>query len=165
MRCFAAIDLSDEIRQKISALQEKMPKQRIKSVERGNLHITLKFYGEVDDIGSIEKKISEICKKAKSFEINIKDVGCFPDLSNIRVIWIGIESDELINLQKLFESEKPHLTIARVKTKTSHELKTFMEKNRDVEIGRMSVNKIKLKKSILTEKGPVYEDIKVFELG
>lgn len=162
MRCFAAIDISDELRQKIDDLQ--MPKEGIKPVERGNLHITLKFYGEVENTELIEKKISEICKKAKPFEINIRSIGCFLDNNHIKVVWLGIESDELINLQKMFGSEKPHLTIARVKTKND-ELKTFMEKNKNIEIGSMPVREIKLKKSILTAKGPLYEDIKVFELG
>ena len=147
MRCFAAIDISDELRQKID-----------------DLHITLKVYGEVENTELIEKKISEICKKAKPFEINIRSIGCFLDNNHIKVVWLGIESDELINLQKMFGSEKPHLTIARVKTKND-ELKTFMEKNKNIEIGSMPVREIKLKKSILTAKGPVYEDIKVFELG
>ena len=58
-----------------------------------------------------------------------------------------------------------HLTIGRVKSpKSKKEIRNAIEKLEDIEIGQMTVSKLCLKKSTLTPQGPIYEDIKVFEL-
>ena len=68
-----------------------------------------------------------------------------------------------------FKKEKnfiSHLTIGRVKSpKNKKEIREAIENLENIEIGKMSVSKICLKKSTLTPQGPIYEDIKVFELN
>jgi 2'-5' RNA ligase len=68
-----------------------------------------------------------------------------------------------------FKKEKnfiSHLTIGRVKSpKNKQEIRKTIEKLENIEIGQMTVSKICLKKSTLTPQGPIYEDIKVFELN
>jgi 2'-5' RNA ligase len=175
MRCFIAIDIPEEIKEKIMAIEKELEekiKESAKFVERENLHITLKFLGEIE-----ENKIPEIKEIINSisftpFKIKLKGIGVFPNEKFIRVIWIGGESKELEGIasyldEKLksigkFESEEftIHLTIARVKSKIN--ISNFLNKYQNYEFGEFEVaniNQIKLKKSTLTPKGPIYEDL------
>jgi 2'-5' RNA ligase len=137
--------------------------------------------GETDE-GIIER-IEEIMKYAveniDQFDIKLKGSGFFPNEKYIRVIWIGIENIDKTSsiakkidqqLSKLgFEKEKrgfsAHLTIARVKSaKNKDDLMKIIEKFRDIEFGTFNVNSIKLKKSELTPKGPIYTTLKEVKL-
>lgn len=178
MRCFIAIDLSNELKDRIISLQKTMPGD-IKLVEPENLHFTLKFLGEIDEdaIKEITERLSKLAGETKPFTISLNSIGVFPNLSYIRVIWIGSTSEEFINLHKsvvkilenIGKPEKeaiPHLTIARVRSARNKETIARIIKRYEKEpFGSMTVDKIKLKKSTLTPRGPIYEDIRVFELG
>ena len=123
--------------------------------------------------------VEKVIKKYSSFELNIKTCGCFPNMKVIKVLWLGLdEGSPIKDLQKDldkefrklgFKKEKnfiSHLTIGRVKSpKNKQEIRKTIEKLEDIEIGQMTVSKICLKKSTLTPQGPIYEDIKVFELN
>ncbi len=171
MRAFIAIDVP--YFKEIENLQKSIS-GRFKAVEPHNLHLTLKFLGDVEEreVESIVKAM-ESCRR-ESFSVRLKGIGFFPNENYVRVLWIGIEDpDPLVSLMKCldthlsrmgFEKEKkyiPHLTIARVKSRISIE-------NRDrftyMNFGIFQVTEIKLKKSTLTEKGPIYEDIAVVSL-
>jgi 2'-5' RNA ligase len=94
------------------------------------------------------------------------------------VIWVGIDGDAIIKdlhdkLDKEFarlgfDKDKrfsTHLTIGRMKSaKNKNQVKEVIEDYADFEIGEMEVTQISLKKSTLTPAGPIYEDMKVFEL-
>lgn len=140
-------------------------------------HLTLKFLGNVDE--SKLEKIEEIMEKSvegvKKFKLRLKGAGAFPNLNRPRVIWIGLESPESLpkianylneNLQALgFEKEarafSPHATIARVKILRDREkLQALIRKNGDKEFGELEISSIKLKKSVLTPKGPEYFTLK-----
>ena len=91
-------------------------------------------------------------------------------------MWIGLDigREYLISLSKDIEDKinfqrngkhSPHLTIGRVRSDKNNELLLEkIEEYRDVNIGEMEVNNVKLKKSTLTQKGPVYEDVSTFNL-
>ena len=152
----------------------------IKYVNSRNMHFTLKFFGNIDldmaeDIGSAVEKV---IKNYSSFDLNIRNCGCFPNKKVIKVLWLGLEEGSpIINLQKDLDKEFgklgfkkernfiSHLTIGRVKSpKNKKEIRETIDKLENIEIGQMRVSKISLKKSTLTPQGPIYEDIKVFEL-
>jgi len=163
MRCFVAVDLAEDLVGNVIRLQEGLKDLNVKLAS--DFHFTLKFLGEVDvkTVGEVELRLKELADKTKPFDITVEKVGVFPG-----VVWVG--APELLNLQIEVEDTlgkgdfkpMPHLTIARVKQ--SKYLAEFIDKHSDVNIGSMRVNKIKLKKSTLTSKGPVYEDLKVFNL-
>jgi 2'-5' RNA ligase len=149
----------------------------IKLVEPENVHITLKFLGDTEEkmVDEIEKAMNDAVKEISSFNIQLKGTGVFPNQNYIKVVWIGIEHGDPIGtiaheidekLSKLgFKKEERefshHLTIARVKTSRSKEkLLQVIEKYRDVEFTDMKVDSIKLKKSDLTPKGPIYTTLK-----
>ena len=153
----------------------------VKLVEPGNVHITLKFLGDTNEehIDRIEEIIKDAIKETDSFEIQLKGAGVFPNQNYIRVMWIGIKNGEKIGKiaskideqisQLGFDKEKrgfsAHLTIARVKSaKNKEKLLQIIEKYSDVEFGSFKVDSIKLKKSELTPKGPIYTTLKEVKL-
>lgn len=148
----------------------------IKLVEPKNIHITLKFLGDtpVENIEKIQEIIENSVKDVDPFEIKFSNTGAFPNQNYIKVIWIGIQNSEPIkqiansidsNITQLgFEKEKrqfsAHLTIGRVRNAQNKEkLVQILNKYESIDFGRYNVNSIKLKKSELTPKGPIYSDI------
>lgn len=182
MRAFLALDLDEKLKGKISEVQRQIAESNapIKFVEPENLHFTFKFFGEISPEkaqnirGIMEKKI----KDYRPFEIFIKGVGVFPNLGYIRVIWLGVEDPgNFSQMQKGFDEEfvkmgfkkersyTPHLTMGRVKgAKNKDELVSILKELQNLEIGRMDVKQIVMKKSELTPAGPIYTNIGEFEL-
>ena len=148
-----------------------------KLVGTENIHITLKFLGDTDEelVDKIEDIIKESVENIDPFEIKLIGTGVFPNPNYIKVMWIGIQDNgelskiaEHIN-EKLadfgFEKDRrgfsAHLTIARLKSARNKEkLVEIVEKYREIEFAKIRVESIKLKKSELTPKGPIYSTIK-----
>lgn len=165
MRCFIGIDLDPQLKEKVLRIQKDISRLGdVKLVEPENLHFTLKFIGEVTETADIEKDTDEKLSPFQPFDIYVKSMGVFPNEDFIRVVWIGTQG--LSELQRAFSAEKPHLTIARVRSpRGKDKLLDYVNKHKTTDFGVMTVYQIKLKKSTLTPRGPVYEDIRIFELG
>ncbi len=171
MRCFIAIEVP--FTSAIGELQSSI-QGRVKLVEHNNMHITLKFLGEIDPQMIPEiRKIIESCKTAP-FSVTLQSVGFFPNERYVRVIWVGIKPPDIIarisrcideKLSDLgFKKEKsyiPHLTVARAKGPVTVK---NIERFQGMEFGNVEVREIKIKKSTLTQKGPIYEDLEVIQL-
>jgi len=147
----------------------------IRTVKPNQLHITLKFLGELPDekVSEIKDKLQEI--EFKSFNLYLEGVGTFPNLNYMRVLWIGIKegAQQLKDLASLVDSKthecgiakekrafSPHLTIARIKklnVNDKNNLKNFVLQNRELSFGDQSISELLLKKSTLTPQGPIYE--------
>lgn len=177
MRCFIAIDLPVKIKDEIENVQRKF-RDYASLTKRENLHLTLLFLGEKNDkeISEIKNNLEEICKSKKIIKCKIKEVGVFPNFNYMRIIWVGLKDDnEILNLQneisnklefKNDRSFKSHITIARVKSKRhKKEIQKLIKELETFEGSKFKVKKIKLKKSILTPKGPIYDDLAIFDLG
>ena len=166
MRVFIGIKIPEN--NKILRVLESLKKfQEMKHVEPENIHICLKFLGEVDEerIADV-KKVLDSLNGFGSFEIKLKSVGAFPNQNFIKVIWIGGVSDKLISLAKLIDSELgnlgfrketrkfvPHITLARVKKKPSEEIKQIFS---DEEFGGFEAKEVELIQSMLKPTGPEY---------
>jgi len=180
-RGFISIDI--EPNKKLIEFENEIKKTGadLKLVEPENIHITLKFLGDAEEtlINELEEIINNAVKETKSFNIKLKGTGVFPNNNYIKVVWLGIQNSEPVaeiakkideQTSKIgFEKEKrvfsPHLTIARVKTaKNKEKLLQFLEKYQDVEFADIKVEAIKLKKSELTPKGPIYTDLKLIKI-
>lgn len=182
VRAFLAIDLDDDLKPKINKIirQFKKTDARIKYVELANLHLTLKFFGDIDTNGLdlLKDAIARTVSDYEPFNIKIKGCGAFPNTNRIKVIWVGIDDDAVIKdlhsrldkeFVKLgFDKDKKfstHLTIGRMKTaKNKNQVKSTIEEFSEFEIGEMEVSRISLKKSTLTPHGPIYDDLEIFEL-
>ena len=183
VRSFLAIELKEDLVPKILDVQKEFKKTNanIKYVPCENMHFTLKFFGNIDldMVEDISAAVLKVIKDYSSFDLNIKKCGCFPNRNVIKVIWLGLdEGSPIKDLQRDLDKEFKklgfkkernfisHLTIGRVKSpKEKKEIRNTIEKLENIEIGPMTVSKICLKKSTLTPQGPIYEDIKVFELN
>lgn len=181
MRTFIAIELSQEIRDTLAQIASRLKYAGadVKWVEKDNIHLTLKFLGEISEekVKLTAARLDTIAKETKPFEISLKDLGAFPKIDSPRVIWVGLdkgakESTELAKkidtaLTKLgFQEEtRPfaaHLTIGRVRSglnKTA--LAEKMKSNYGlwtVDHGQ-TVSSLALYKSTLTPKGPIYSKL------
>lgn len=173
MRCFISIDVPEKIKKEIKKLQDSLPKFIGKKTESENLHLTLKFLGEIDKgkINEIKEKLKEV--KIAKFETEIDAIGVFSE-KIIRIVWLhltncgGLQKEIDKSLQKLgFKPEHrsmSHLTIARVKNVKNK--KDFLEKLKKIKIPKIKfvVDNFKLKSSVLKKEGPIYEDIEVYNL-
>jgi 2'-5' RNA ligase len=174
MRCFIAINLPKEVKEKIDKIIKKLPEKGIKKVASKNLHLTLKFLGETNLIEEVEDKLDEI--KFERFVVKLKRIGCFPNKNFIKVVWIGVEEggEEVKELQRkiddkladLFKKEKnfePHLTIARIKF--LKDKNKFYEELEKIQFeASFEIESFELMKSILQREGPIYKIVRSFKL-
>ncbi len=171
MRTFIAVKIPEEIKKKIIEIQNKLPEFVGKKIEEENLHLTLKFLGEVSEeqIKIVKEKLRKI--KIKKFNAKISDVGVFTE-TFVRIIWIKIENCEELQkeidevLSGLFEEEKRfmgHLTIARVKS--CKDKKKLIEEVKKLKLNEeFIINEFELMKSDLKREGPVYHVLEKYSL-
>jgi 2'-5' RNA ligase len=181
IRAFIAFDIDNEsILKKITDAQTLLAKTGadLKIVEPKNIHMTLRFLGNITT-PTIEK-IHEEMKKIQftPFNITIHGIGAFPNLRYPRVLWAGMTqgADQLRSIFSQLEPRlhslgfapdpkgfSPHLTIARVKSgRNKAELAKCVTENTNYEFGVTSAQCLRLKKSDLTPKGPIYSILKEF---
>lgn len=172
MRVFISINLPKEVQEEIGKIQDKLPEFSGKKTELENLHLTLKFLGEVN-----EERIEEIREglrgiKFEIYRTELKHLGFF-DNQKYGVVWIYLSNCEELQkiiddkLKNLFEPEKrfmSHLTIARVKN--IKDKKRFLEELNKLEISKIDfeVNGFYLMKSELSPEGPKYEVVEKYGL-
>ena len=172
MRLFVAVEIPDLIREMVGELKEELPEEGLKKVDVENLHITLKFLGEVEEAKMEEVKAALSGVEFAPFKVQVKGVGVFPKEDYVKVVWAGTESEELkeiagkveLALASMFGKDERgfsgHLTLARVKRKV--DLKGFLEKHREELFGGFVVNKFLLMKSVLEKNGPEYSVVEEF---
>lgn len=188
-RAFIAINLDSEIKECLNRIQKEINlfknsfELKTRFVERDNLHISLKFLGDLND-AQIEKTISLLQKAAAEnqiFSITLaKNIGSFPNFTRPRVIWAGIEKgSEVISrlyfsIENIMKSESfyqqemkftVHITLARIKhIRHPKQLKGFIE-NILIESVPQKIKRIELMESQLCKEGPKYRIIHSFPLA
>ena len=178
MRCFVAVDLEDpDLLNALGRIQDGLRGvgADLKCVERENIHLTMRFLGDVGEgvLEDLQGLISGV--NFPPFGMGLRGVGTFPNLRRPRVIWVGITRgvDELKGIFDRLESGlvgmgfrperrgfSPHITIARVRSGRNRDrlVKQVMD-HTDDEIGEMEVQHVRLKKSVLTPRGPIYSTL------
>jgi len=188
MRVFIAIDIGEEIRAALRDLQQQLQskvdvkKSDVKWVEPKNIHLTLKFLGEIKD-----EKVVEVCSitqdvagRHKSFELDVETVGSFGGRS-ARVVWVGVGQgcDNLLELQKDLDERLAsagwpqetrkftgHLTLCRVRNpKAGFKLAQVSDAYRDFKLGTMSADSVTVYQSQLKPTGPVYTVLGDYKLS
>ncbi len=188
-RTFIAINLEREIKEYIYNLQQEINQivnsceMKVKFVEKDNLHISLKFLGDLNSV-EIEKTsatLQNISQKYYTFTVSLsKNIGIFPTLTRPRVIWIGIEKgsdiifqiyqsiEKRLKSEPFYQKEKQftaHITLARIKyLKYPQKLCDYLK---DININPITdfIKKIDLIESQLTKEGPLYKVTKSFPLS
>lgn len=165
LRLFVGIDLPPELKLKLSTLCAGVPSARW--VDAGNLHVTLRFIGEVDEgaAADIDEALAQI--KAPRFALALAGVGHF----GTRMLWVGVErNDALQHLRDKVESAivrlgfepegrryAPHVTLARLKGNDLR-LQTFLAEHALFRAAPFPVEQFSLIASYLTKSGAIYED-------
>ena len=179
-RIFIAIKMPDAVIGKITEVsryfQSQTPADALKWVETENLHLTLRFLGEISE--ETLKKVQSILPQAvmgqPSFTLSVEGLGMYPSPGQPRVVWLGIRgSQPMTTLHTQLEAvlakagiEKedrpfhPHLTLARVRQRTdratAHQIGETLTQFKVGSLGAFQVDEIHLIESQLTPQGPVY---------
>jgi 2'-5' RNA ligase len=183
VRSFICVEIKkSEVVAQIEELTSKIRFDGVRPIKSNQLHLTLKFLGEVPDaqIRTIKQAIQTI--EFPSFDISLEGMGCFPNLNYIRVVWIGIKqgSENLKQLAELVEEKlnpigfpkekrrfSPHLTLGRIKklrNADKKQLTAIIQNSKTISIGDQVIDELILKKSTLTPKGAIYENLLVAPL-
>ena len=180
LRLFIAVDFPPEIIAKIAKintyLQTQVPGRMLKWVSPENLHLTLKFLGDVrkDRLPELKTRLENALVGQSGFCIAIEGMGMYPSPNKPRVLWLGIKDQgnlkeihhKLTLALEVFDPEpekrsfSPHLTIARIRQNSDRESirevgKTLSQFKVDT-LGKLNICSVQLYKSELTPRGPIY---------
>lgn len=182
IRSFLAVEIplsnKEKILKLINSFNEKSD-DLIKWVSKDNLHITLKFIGDlnIDHISTIQNSLAKQFSSVPAFDIHINGLGVFPNRSKPRIFWLGFDHNK--NLERIvsiiencavnlgYKADdkpfSPHLTIGRVhRDISSGDLNAFTKNFQDHQlevIPDFKVSHVTLFKSELTREGPLYNHL------
>ena len=182
VRLFVALLFPDNVKNRLGELiiDLKPRTDAVKWVEPKNIHLTLKFIGEVTEnkVQPITNAVTSVLAGRRKFESRVAKCGGFPNLHRPRVLWVGLDgadpaavmAKELnhklvpIGIKSERRGLSPHLTLGRVKKPADFsELAAYME-SLNFDAGSVILDRVALVRSTLTPGGPIYENLKLFEL-
>ncbi len=188
IRSFIAIELPDEIKSALIKLQSRLKSGKQFPVKWGDphsIHLTLKFLGniDVDRIGEITRAIEKSAEGIPPFHLEVKDLGVFPNLKRVQIVWVGVmgQVDRLSQLKQNIETNltplgfipelrpfTPHLTLARLRDRASPDERNsfgqLIASTRFEEVYGFNVGAVNLMKSQLTREGPIYSQLSSVKL-
>jgi len=189
IRTFIAIELTDALHRALADAEAQFERDRaarfVRWVAPENIHITLKFLGDVDTdrMSDLPRALADACVGIAPFMLTIDGAGAFPNLRRPNVVWIGARGQIEIAAhlsQKIdaacaalgFAREErpfaPHLTLGRVKRDASpseRQLVGAMIENVKIgDLGELRVERVSVMKSELKPTGSVYSRLHVIEL-
>lgn len=180
LRSFIAIDIPAHTRELIADcvlnFQRSIPGSLVRWVSINNIHLTLKFLGDVSlvDIKRLTDLLVAKPLQVKPFELSFENIGAYPSMLRPRILWVGVNAPPaLLSLYKHIEnvvaclgfpveerSFSPHLTIGRVIQHASAidlaKLRAVLESARMGVFGTTYVESLKLYQSDLRSSGPIY---------
>lgn len=182
VRTFIAIEVPDAAKESLAALSGRlrMPGVRASWVKPKNMHLTLRFLGEIDPdrIETLATGLDHAYQGRTPFDLYIRGAGAFPKPRKPSVIWAGIEPLEgaLAEVQAIAERAardiglppdnkafRAHLTLARIRdARTAQPLMVRLEQERDFDGGEFSVQGVSLFSSQLTPQGSIYQRLREF---
>jgi len=180
LRSFIAIEIPVEIQNaiahSIASIKNTLPKPLIRWVAPHNVHLTLKFLGDVSpaNLERVADTLKVETASHKMFSISIGGLGAFPTQKRARVIWIGLDAPpalaalqhgvDAVSVQLGYPREErpfsPHLTIGRVAQTASstdlQQIRSALESTKVGMLGTVCVEAIHIFKSDLQPGGSVY---------
>ena len=185
MRVFCAIEIPEQVRarvlQHIDRLRACVPDAKASWSREANIHLTLKFLGEIPDSAVI--KLSNSASRAVSgltpFALQLKQTGVFPNQRQPRVMWLGISdpSGKLHELNRRLEDEAakegfardgrpfhPHLTVARLRQPQDARTLATAHQQLDFEPVEIPVSELLVIRSELSSAGSKYTTISIHPL-
>ena len=184
MRCFLAIELPEPVREALACLCARLRRSdaRVSWPRPGNLHLTLRFLGEIDAACSdaIQALLRTELSSHPAMRLHVNGTGAFPNLRRPSVVWAGVSGSdaELVTIQAACEAAaqsvglkpepkvfRPHITLGRIREPARlGSLIAALEREKDFDGGEFLAAGVTLFSSILTPQGAVYEPVAAFPL-
>lgn len=191
IRAFIAIELPETIRQQLDAIEGQIQakagdsaRRAVRWVPAGNMHLTLKFLGEVstNNVNVLAGMLQREAARHHAFEFTIGGLGAFPNPRRPRVIWVGAEIPaNLASLQRNVEAEtralgypaeerdfSPHLTLGRIsqnaRPEEVNQVARALGEVKVGELGKVQVESVQLFRSDLHPNGAIYTSLFQFPL-
>ncbi|MGB0574799.1 MAG: RNA 2',3'-cyclic phosphodiesterase [Alphaproteobacteria bacterium] len=177
IRLFVALSLPGELRQRLKTLCNGVRDARW--VEEQNIHLTLRFIGEVEEpeLAYIMAALSSV--QAEQFDLTLSGVGHFESRQKVRSLWAGIQpSPALEALQQRIESVltrhgiapdgrkfSPHITLARLKQLPPAYVRDWLEGNSYFQSSSFAVEDFTLFESYRARSGAIYTPLQAFPLN
>jgi 2'-5' RNA ligase len=185
LRTFIAVELTGEIRTVLEDIQNRLKTFHadVKWVEPQNIHLTLKFLGDVKskDIPLLTETLTAALKGTTPIPTELAELGAFPDLRRPRVLWAGLKDEDgriaqlaaaieevlgKIGYKKEPRDFKAHVTLGRMRSlKNIAPLVKELQEYRFPRTFPQVIAGITLFKSTLTSSGPLYEILKKFDFS
>lgn len=185
MRCFVAIAIPEAVRGLLVRVQEALRRADadVKWVEEENLHLSLKFLGNVteEQVGRLRELLMLEAARWPAMALTYAGIGTFPERGEPRVVWAGATGDleklaglaaaveraaEQVGVPREGRPFVAHLTLGRVKSgRNAKRLLSAIENQRQVPLGGETVTEFVLYRSTTTPQGPIYEALDRFALG
>lgn len=190
IRTFIAIELDETTQNALSELQAQLKRERacafVRWVAPQNIHLTLKFLGDVDaqQMPALQRAVADACVGSAPFTLTVGGISAFPHTRRPNVIWVGMggqveiaaylarEIDDACAALGFAREERPftpHLTLGRVKRDASSIERRFIgdavENAKVGELGEFRVERVSVMESELRPGGSVYTRLAVVELG
>ena len=175
-RLFIAVDLPETNKKNLEAVFFGIPGARWVALDQ--LHLTVRFIGDVDGalLHDIKSELEEV--SISSFDLQLRGVGHFPPRGAPRVIWVGLEKSEPLQLLRKkintallkigLEPERrkfsPHITLARLKNTPLQKVADFLSGNGLFRQEPFQIEDFKLYSSTLTPKGAIHRVEKIYSL-
>jgi 2'-5' RNA ligase len=185
MRLFFALDLDDAARAKVASVTAELAghierarePRAVKWVERENLHVTLRFLGEVgDDTAAALERVLSDALPVRVFKLRLGGGGCFPPAGDPRIVWVGVaegaeearavhqrldERLRLLNFASEARDYRPHVTLGRVRELSrpaGRNLRVWLQgvPSRLIDV---PIDHVTLYRSELSSRGPRYHEV------
>ena len=182
MRIFAAVMTSASLHDVCSRLAREGGALNLRWVRPESLHLTLRFWADLhpEAIPAVCEALQRAARASAPFLVAVRGLGCFPNPERARVLWMGLEDprSQLLQLRRQIDvaldaegvpaEEKPfrpHLTVARARGRPARgKLDAFLNANRGQSFGHVTVSRLHLMRSDLSEKGAVHTCLSSFLL-
>ena len=169
LRLFVGIGFPPELKLRLSLLYSGIPKARW--VDPGNLHLTLRFIGEISEAVAADVDETLLRLRARRFSLQLAGTGVFGG-DRPRQLWVGVERNpELITLRDKIEQAltriglppeprkfTPHVTLARLHNPPADKVAEFLASHAGFRAEPLPVEAFSLIASYPTKAGSVYED-------
>jgi 2'-5' RNA ligase len=183
-RLFIAVELPEDALARVSAVQsdlkKRLPERALRWVRPTDIHLTLKFLGDVAPgrVDALTEAIARAAADRRRIDLAIEGLGCFPNERRPRVLWLGVSREvaKLRLLQKMVDAETtplgfppddrdyiPHLTLARMQRRASRDdvQKTgeALTRSRVKHVADFTVEGVSLMRSQLRPSGAEYSQV------
>ncbi len=185
MRAFIAVDLIPPVRKQLAEAQARLKRRcpPLKWVEPANLHITIKFLGELDPriTPDVQAALAQAAAECRPFDIVVEGWGTFGASGPVKVLWVGLHDaggglaalarccDDLLEPLGLPREQRAfsaHLTLARNNDfRGSGKIREALAAEPPFRAGTQQVDELTFYQSTLTPRGPIYQALSRHDFG